>query len=103
MIALGFAEPMWLLAVALAPLWHAFDRARSRRAPDVAESWIGPRRERLAPPRRDARREATARMAATAALSLVPAGLKRGATAAWAMWPGATLVRFAPVRLLSPS
>jgi Ca-activated chloride channel family protein len=70
-IALGFAEPMWLLAMALAPLWHAFDRARSRRAPDVAESWIGPRRERLAPPRRDARREATARMAASAALLLL--------------------------------
>ncbi len=71
MIAIAFAEPMWLLALVAAPIWHAFDVVRSRRPDGVVEQWIGPRRERLVPPRRSARRDGAARAMGAVALALL--------------------------------
>lgn len=77
MIAVAFAEPAWLALLVLVPAWLQLDAARSAHGASATTSWIGPRRERLAPQPPRATRLRNARAAGAAALALLALALAR--------------------------
>lgn len=77
MIAVAFAEPAWLALLVLVPVWIWLDAARRAHGASAIDSWIGPRRERLAPPAPVAARLRNARAAGAAAVALLVLALAR--------------------------
>jgi Ca-activated chloride channel homolog len=76
-IAVAFAEPAWLALLGLVPVWIWLDAARRAHGASAIDSWIGPRRERLAPPAPVAARLRNARAAGAAAVALLVLALAR--------------------------
>ncbi len=77
MIAVVFADPLWLALLAFAPLWWAFDRARERSRRAMPLPWMGPRHAQLAPHAADGRRSGWARLCSAMAIACMALALAR--------------------------